>query len=66
MNQVDIYRAAKLLIKQHGLKAASAHAAERIAALRNKGNEEGVWIWGKIRAALLNLGDVRFRDDVAH
>ena len=34
----DIYRAAKLLIDQHGLKGASDYASDRIAALRDKGD----------------------------
>jgi hypothetical protein len=62
----DIYRAAKLLIDQHGLKGASNHAADRIADLREKGDHEGARTWGKIRSALLDLSDVRFRDDGVH
>jgi len=62
----DIYRAAKLLIDQHGLKGASEHAADRIADLWDDGDQECVRTWGKIRAALLDLSDVRLRDDETH
>jgi hypothetical protein len=65
-SDLDIYRTAKLLIDQHGLKGASEHAAERIVTLRDRGDHEGARTWGKIRAALLDLNDVRFRDDGVH
>lgn len=62
----DIYRTARLLIRQRGPNGASDHAARRIAALRDAGDEEGARTWGRIRAALLDLGDARFRDDTVH
>lgn len=65
-SDLDIYRAVKVLIDQHGLTGASDHAANRIAALREKGDQEGAMTWGKIRAALLDLSDVKFRDDEVH
>ena len=60
-SDLDTYRAAKLLIDQHGLKGESDHAADRIAALREKGDHEGARTWGKIPAAALDLSEVRFR-----
>ena len=65
-SDLDTYRAAKLLIDQHGLKGASDHAADRITALREKGDHEGARTWGRIRAALLDLSDVRFQGDGVH
>ena len=65
-SDLDIYRAAKLLMDKHGLKGASDHAADRIADLRDKGDDEGARTWGKIRAALLDLSDVRFQGDGVH
>jgi hypothetical protein len=65
-SDLDTYRAAKLLIDQHGLKGASDHAADRISTLRDKGDDEGARAWGRIRAALLDLSDVRFRDEAVH
>jgi len=65
-SDLDIYRAAKLLLEQHGLKGASNCSAERIATPRHAEDRDGVWTWGKIQAVLLNLSDVRFRDDGLH
>ena len=62
-SDLDICRAANELIKQHGLKGASDHAADRIAELSERGDRDGAAAWRKIRAALLDLSDVRFRGD---
>ena len=59
-SNLDIYRSAKLLIDQHGLKGASEHCMERIEALREEGDLEGAATWGRIRAALLDVSDIRF------
>ncbi len=59
----DIYTSAKTLLDQHGLKGASEHAAERIHTLNELGDDKGAAVWGKIRAALLDLSDMRFKDD---
>jgi hypothetical protein len=59
----DIYASAKLLLDQHGLKGASEYAAGRMQTMRDVGDEEGVATWGRIRAALLDLSDVRFKND---
>ncbi len=65
-SDLENYRTAKLLIDQHGLKGASKHAADRIEALRDKGDHAGARTWGKIRAVLLDLSDIKFRDDSVH
>lgn len=65
-SNLNVNRNAKPLIDQHGLKGASEHTADRIAVLQDKGDGEGAGTWGKIRAALLDLSDVRFRDDGVH
>ena len=62
-SDLDIYRAANLLIEQRGLKGASDHAADRIAELMERGDTDGAFAWRKIRAALLDLSDVKFKDD---
>ncbi len=62
-DDLDIYRSAKLLIDQHGLKGASEHCVERIEALREEGDLEGAATWSRIRAALLDVSDIRFKDD---
>ena len=66
MDEIDIYRAAKLLPDRHGIKDASDHAADRITALRDKDDREGARTWGKMRAALLDLSDTKFPDDEVH
>ena len=38
----------------------------RIKTLRDLKNEEGATMWGRIRAALLDLSDVRFRSDAVN
>ena len=62
----DVYLAAKTLIDFHGLKGASEHCAERIERLREEGDLDGAGVWGRIRAALLDLSDIKFNDDTAH
>ncbi|MDA1029791.1 MAG: hypothetical protein O3B41_12165 [Bacteroidetes bacterium] len=55
---LDIYRAANELIKQHGLKGASDYAADRIKMLLDFQGHDGVAVWRKIRSALLDVSDV--------
>lgn len=62
-SDLDIYRAAKELIKQHGLKGASDYAADKIKALEDFQDYNGVAVWRKIRAALLDVSDIQFKDD---
>ena len=44
-------------------KGASDHAADRIAALLERGDDEGAFVWRQIRAALLDVSDKRFPSD---
>jgi len=62
-SDLNIFSSAQELIIQHGLKGASNHAADRIAELTERGDLDGAFTWRKIRAALLDLSDVRFRGD---
>ncbi len=62
-SDLDIYRSARFLIDRHGLKGASEHCAEQMRTLREKGDLEGVVAWGRIRTALLDVSDIRFKDD---
>ena len=43
----------------------NATAGERIAELTERGDRAGAFIWRKIRAALLDLSNIRFKGDVA-
>ena len=60
---LDIHRSAKELIKQHGLKGASDFAADKIATLTDFKDHDGVTVWRRIRAALLDVGDIKFKDE---
>jgi hypothetical protein len=50
----DIYRAANLLIKEHG-RDARIEAALRADEMRNKGDMEGYALWKRIRRAVEEL-----------
>jgi len=65
-SDLDNYRAAQVLIEQHGLKGASDHAAKRIAELTERGDRDDAGAWRKIRATLLDLSNVRFRGDAVN
>ncbi len=60
---LDIYHAANELIKERGLKGASDYAADHIAALLEMNDNHGANVWRRIRAALLELSDKKFKDD---
>ncbi|WP_207479612.1 DUF6961 family protein [Arenibaculum pallidiluteum] len=51
MIEADIYRAANLLIQQHGDEAA-IHAAMRADELREQGDEAGYATWKRIVTAI--------------
>lgn len=59
----DILTSAKSLIDKRGLKGASQYCASRIQSLRDLGDDEGVRVWGRIRAALLDLSDLKLPGD---
>lgn len=54
MNELDLWRAAKLLIATKGAEA-SAVAQERVRALRRAGDEAGARAWVAIAAAISEL-----------
>ncbi len=62
-SDIDIYRSANELIKERGLKGASDYAADRIHTLLELGDQDGANVWRRIRAALLDLSDKKFKDD---
>ena len=65
-SSLDIHRTAKELINKHGLKGASDFAADRIARLLDLQDHDGVAVWRQIRAALLDVSDIKFEDDPVH
>ena len=60
----DIYRSAKLLVKQHG-KEAPIHAALNADAMLEKGDLDGQRVWLRIRKAIDVLLDTRPGDGAA-
>ncbi len=62
----DIYHAANELIKERGLKGASDYAADRIHTLLELRDHDGANVWRRIRAALLDLSGIKFKDDPTH
>lgn len=65
-NPRDIYATAKLLLEQHGLKGAADYCLERGEAMAADGDEQGAYVWGQVRAALLDLSDIRFNGDTVN
>ena len=61
--ELDIYRAAKLVIDRDG-EDAQLYAAARMVVLAGEGDEEGAAIWRQIAAAVEELQRVR-RSDAA-
>ena len=51
---IDIYRAANLLVKQHG-QDAPIHAAMRADAMLDKGDLDGYAVWKRIVKAVEEL-----------
>jgi hypothetical protein len=54
MNEINIYRAAKLLVDRHGDEA-PIHAAMRADELMDQGDMEGRAVWLRIKAAVEEL-----------
>ncbi len=53
-SEIDIYRSANLLVKQHG-KDAPIHAAMRADAMLEKGDLDGYGVWKRILRAVGEL-----------
>ncbi len=62
-DNLGIYHAANEPIKELGLKGASDYAADRIAALLEMNDSDGANVWRRIRAVLLDLSGIKFKDD---
>ncbi|MCF3628210.1 hypothetical protein RJ527_09050 [Thalassospiraceae bacterium LMO-SO8] len=62
----DIYATVKLLLDRHGLKGAADHCLERGEELAAAGDKQGVYVWGQVRAALLDLSDIKFDGEVVN
>ncbi len=58
VSDLDIYRSAKLLVKQHG-KEAPIHAALNADAMLDKGDLDGQRVWLRIVKAVEELLETR-------
>jgi hypothetical protein len=54
ISDIDIWRAANLLIRQHGADAELA-AAQRADLMLERGDLEGQTVWKRIRQAIADL-----------
>ena len=54
ISDLDIWRAANLLIRQHGLDA-ELEAAKRADLLLERGDLDGQFLWRRIRRAIVEL-----------
>ena len=61
MNDIDIWRTAHLLMKEHGDDAEFV-AAQRSDALLEQGDTEGHRAWNRIRQAIRSLRENKPRD----
>lgn len=55
VSDLDIHRAARLWIQQHG-EHATAKAREMVEEMRRKGDTDGADVWLRIIAAITTLG----------
>lgn len=59
MEEIDVYRAANLLIGQHGADGALIHAAQRVDELLAEGDMDGRRVWMRVLAAVRELTDTK-------
>ncbi len=62
-SDLEIYCSANELIKERGLNSASDYATHRIHTLLELGDQDGANVWRRIRAVLLDLSGIKFKDD---
>ena len=54
-----MYISANILIKQHGYEEALKHADGRIDELYYSGDKRGAVVWGGIKRAIEELGNIK-------
>lgn len=64
-DEIDIYRTANLLMKQHGEMEAAIHAAQRADELMAAGDMEGRRVWLEVLEAVKELSDAEPPSDGA-
>ena len=65
VSEIDIWRSAQLLIKQHG-KEAGLKADLRVSELTKKGDTTGADVWKLIRSAIEKLQNESPSDESLH
>lgn len=55
---LDIYRAAKILVKEHGPAKALVHADKNLQMKKNCQDREGAFKWARVKEALIELNDL--------
>ena len=65
IDEIDIYRTANLLIRQHGAMAAAIHAAQCADELLVAGDMDGRRVWLKVLKAVKVISDVEPPGDSA-
>ncbi len=63
-SDLDIYRSANVLIREHG-EGAALEAAQRADAMLEKGDMEGCAVWKRIVAAVEEIERTERREDEA-
>ena len=63
--ELDIYRSAQVLVKQHG-QDASIHAAMRADAMLDKGDLAGCAVWKRVLRAVEELQRAKVLDERLH
>jgi hypothetical protein len=66
MEQIDVWRTARLLVKEHGYEKALTVAAERAADLAVEGNERGALVFTAICECIRDLSRERGSEDVVN
>ena len=64
VSDIDIYRAAKILVKQYGTEA-PIEAAMHADAMLNMGDLDGLAVWKRVLAAVTKLLDTQPGDGAA-
>jgi hypothetical protein len=62
--EIDIYRSASVLIREHG-PGATLEAAQRADAMLEKGDMDGAAVWKRIETAVEDIQRMRRREDEA-
>ena len=60
MEDIDVWKAATILINAHGLSGASSIASHRSKKFREKGDAAAVDVWKRVESAIEELEKIQF------